>query len=315
MATPELSVILVNKWGFERLHRVLTALSEQSLASLLEIVIVSPFDPPADTASPFARVRHVKFSPINSLGPPRAAGVMACSAPYLAFGEDHCFPRTGWAEALVKRLHEGWTGVGPAIPNHNPNTWTSRADWLLNYGTFSPGLAAGPAIVIAPHNSAYSTAVLQGLAAELPQLLQMDHLLQARILSDGGRLYFEPEARSAHTNLSRLTLHWLAQFDGNRVYGSVRAMCEQWPKLRRGAYAVGFPAIAALRMIRACARLNGWREVCLLPLLGIASTAAAAGEAWGYVAGSGDSLRRRAEEELNRPAALIEEERHLLLPP
>ena len=165
MASAELSVVLVNKFGFDRLHRIFESLAEQSIADRLELVIVSPFDPPDGEQSPFAKVQYVKYGPIDCLGRPRAAGVQACSAPYLVFGEDHCFPRPGWAAALLSRLREGWTGVGPAIVNNNPFTWISRADWLLNYGYFSPACRRGPVSYIPPHNSAYPTAVLQALGS------------------------------------------------------------------------------------------------------------------------------------------------------
>jgi hypothetical protein len=309
-----LSVVLVNKFGFDRLRRLFLCLAEQSIACQLELVVVSPYARPDQDSSPFACVKYVKCGTIDSMGPPRAFGVLACSAPYLVFGEDHCFPRPGWAEALLSRLREGWTGVGPAILNHNPATWISRADWLLNYGCFSADRDSGPVTYIPPHNSAYSTAVLQALGNQLPELLQMDSNLQARLVLGGGRLFFEPLAQAAHTNLSRPLSHWVTQLQGARVYGALRARLERWPPLRRCAYAAAFLAIGFLRLLRACALLNDWRQFPLLPLLLMAVTIAGAGEAWGYLFGAGSSLAWRADEELDRRSGIIEAERHLLVP-
>jgi len=309
-----LSVVLVNKLGFDRLRRVIACLEAQSLAGQLELVIVSPFEPPSQAPSSFACVKYVACDSMDSLGPPRALGVRACSAPYVVFAEDHCFPQPQWAESILGRLREGWTGVGPAILNHNPGTWTSRADWLLNYGGFGPDRQSGSCAYIAPHNSAYATAALQRLDGELGELLQMDRNLQSRLLSEGGRLFFEPSARTAHTNLSRPRCHWSTQFHGARVYGALRARYEHWTAIRCGAYTLVFPAIAALRLVRACTHLKGPREVPLFPLLILASTIAAIGESCGYLFGAGSSLGWRAEEELDRVSGLIEAERRLLLP-
>jgi hypothetical protein len=309
-----LSIVVVNQRGLDRLSRLFACLAEQSIAGQLEVVVVSPFEASNLDPSPFACVKYVKCGAIKSLAPARALGVRACSTPYVVFGEDHCFPQPGWAEALLSRLREGWTGVGPAILNHNPATWISRADWLLNYGCFSADRESGSVAYIPPHNSAYSRAALQQLGDRLPELLQMDHNLQASLLAGGGRLFFEPRARAAHTNLSRPRYHWSTQFHGAQVYGAVRARQERWTALRRAIYAAAFPAIAILRLMRACALLKDWRELRLLPLLLIASTIAAVGEACGYLFGAGTSLLWRTDEELNRGSGITAAEQHLLLP-
>lgn len=310
----DLSVVLVNKFGLDRVRPILACLAEQSIACQLEVIVVSPFDPPNEDPSPFASLRYVKCEAIGSLGPPRAAGVQACSAPFLVFAEDHCFPGPRWAASLLSRLREGWTGVGPLISNHNPSTWISRADWLLNYGCFSADGCSGSVRYIPPHNSAYSTAVLQALGPELPGLLQMDHHLQAHLLSSGGRLFLESSVKAAHVNLSRPLAHWTSQFHGNRIYGATRAEYDRWPPYRRGIYAAAFTLIAAIRFSRACALLRRWRALPVIPLLMIAATIAAVGEAWGYLFGSGSSLLHRVNEELDRPSGVIAAERPLLLP-
>jgi hypothetical protein len=312
MSSADLSVVLVNKYGLSRLRRVLTSLAEQSIADHLELVIVSPFDAPHGEPFPFAGVRFVKCGTIYSLGTQRAAGVQVCTAPFLVFGEDHSFPRPGWAEALLRRLREGWTGVGPVLLNHNPSTRVSRADFLLNYGFWSRGCPGGPVRAIPPHNSAYRAAELQALGPELAELLEMDHHLQARLLSQGGRMFIETEAETAHTNVSRPLIQWISQFNGARIYGATRAATHRWPAYRSGIYAASFPAIGALRFARACALLRDWRELSLLPFLAIAAGSAAAGEAYGYLFGSGSSLRYRVEEELDRASCVVLADRPLL---
>lgn len=314
MNSADLSVVLVNKYGFDRLRRTLASLAAQSIAHRLEVVIVSPFDAPGEEPSAFAGLRYVKCGAIDSLGPLRAAGVQACSAPFLVFGEDHCFPRPGWGTALLQRLGEGWTGVGPVILNHNPSTWVSRADFLLNYGFCSPGCHDGSVRYIPPHNSAYPTAVLQGLGSDLPGLLEMDHHLQARLLSRGGRLFIEASAQSAHTNVSRPLMLCASQFNGARIYGATRSAYQRWPAYRRGLYAAALPAIGVLRLTRACALIRDWRELPVVPLLTVAAMIAAAGEACGYLFGNGSALLHRVDEELDRPSCVIAADRHLLLP-
>ena len=314
MSSADLSVVVVNKLGLDRLQRLFEACAQQSIADRLELVIVSPFDAPDRDESRFASVRYVKYDSIDCIGAPRAAGVQACLAPFVVFAEDHCFPRPEWAAALLGRLREGWTGVGPLIVNHNPTTLVSRVDGLLNYGCFAPGCQSGPVGYIPPHHSAYPTAVLQALGPALPDLLQMDHLLQARLLREGGRFFLEPSAQAAHTNVSRPWAHWTSQFHGARLYAATRAAFGRWPAYRRVVYAAAFPLIAALRLTRVCGLLKDGPSLLLLPLLAIAATIAAAGEAFGYLFGKGSSVVHRAHQELDHRAYVIDADRPLLLP-
>ena len=80
MASAELSVVLVNKFGFDRLHRIFESLAEQSIADRLELVIVSPFDPPDGEQSPFAKVQYVSTARLSALAG-RAPPVCKLSAP------------------------------------------------------------------------------------------------------------------------------------------------------------------------------------------------------------------------------------------
>lgn len=310
----ELSVLLVNKYGPERLHRIFAALAAQTIANQLEVIVVSPFAPPASEGYPFAGLHHVLFGPIETMGPARAAGVMACCTPYLVFAEDHCFPQPDCAEAMLRRLKEGYTGVGPVVLNHNPLTWISQADYCLNYGSFGPQQRGGPVQTIAPHQSAYQTAALQQLNIDLPGLLELDTHLVSRLHADGARFHVEPSARVAHTNLSRPKAHWASQFNGNRVYGASRMRYQRWSLVRRSLYSAAWPAIAGLRLFRACRSLRRRRDWCVFPFLVVGALVAALGEATGYFTGEGESLARRCDEEMDRYSGVINAERHLLMP-
>lgn len=310
----KLSLVLVTRFGIDRLQRALEAFSALWIAPELEVVIVGPEAGGVAQAGKFARVVQVPWNDFASMGRPRAAGVRATTAPYVAFGEDHCFPLQGWGRALLRRLEEGWTGVGPVILNHNPASLTSRTDWLINYGVYGVRGQNGRVNGIPPHNSAYRTDVLQAMGPELAELLEMEHFLQERLLAGGGQLYREPEAQASHVNVSTLSAHWKAAYHGGRVYGWQRVQINQWAWPRRVFYAAALPAIAALRLVRSarCAPDRG--DWPVLAMLAVAAAVGSLGEVCGYLFGPGHSIAQRVNTELDRLSGLRTVERPLLLP-
>ena len=135
-----MSVIVIAHGGADNLRPLLAALKAQTVASDLEIVLVGP--EPArlfrdSELADFAGVQRLQGTVIPSSSQARTKGVRAARAPVVAFVEDHCFPLPGWAEALLERHQEDWSGVGPVVLNGNPRTATSWSNYLIEYGEWA----------------------------------------------------------------------------------------------------------------------------------------------------------------------------------
>ncbi len=114
-ATPALSVVLPvdrTETGAETIE----ILRREARSVTLELVLVgigALVPSPPERESDFAAVRRVT-SEGRSLPDARKVGAQAAAAPYVALAETHSFPQPGWARGMVKRLDEGWVGVGRA---------------------------------------------------------------------------------------------------------------------------------------------------------------------------------------------------------
>jgi hypothetical protein len=64
----------------------------------------------------------------------RALAIRRATADYVMLAEDHCPPDPSWAQAILKRIAEGWDAVGPALRSGNPATLWSQSTFLLGYG-------------------------------------------------------------------------------------------------------------------------------------------------------------------------------------
>jgi GT2 family glycosyltransferase len=251
----------------------------------------------------FHSYQLVSFCPLRSMGAARAAAVNVAQAPVVAFAENHCFPAPGWAQALIEAHRGPWVAVGPSLGNANPRTLRSWTLLLTGFGPCVERTMAAEASCLAWHNSSYKRTALLETGEKLGDLLDVEGFLQARLTSQGLRLWMQPAATSLHTNTTR----WRCWFEelllGGRIYASKRA--ESWSVGRRLFYASAFFLIPFVRFPRVLrdlreANLTGRLFPQILPCLGLALLIHALGEMIGYLAGMGNSLVRYAHSELYR---------------
>ena len=203
-ATPALSVVLITPDSFETIRRTVKCLTRQTVRERIELVIVAPeaarIDVDDDLVAPLAGVRIVPMASLTPTGPGRAAGIRAASAPVVAFGEEHCFPSTTWAEALLAAHREEVAAVGPAMHNANPDSIVSWADFLIGYGPWAAPIVRQDTEFLPGHNSSYKRAVLIEYGTALETLMEAETVLMWDLRGKGHRLLLEPAAHTAHTN-------------------------------------------------------------------------------------------------------------------
>src|SRR5262245_4657222 len=234
---PCLSVVLVTD-HYRTIRRVISLLRAQRARSQMEIVVVVPAGQPLTSDAGldgFGGVRCVEVSSIIPLGPARAAGVRAATAPVVVIGETHSFPQAGWAEALIEAHTRPWAVVVPAFSNANPDSALSWAAFLRDYGPWVDGLPAGEIDFLPPYNTATKREVLLGFGDRLERMVAQGDELSTALRSAGHRVWFEPAARIEHANVAR-PWSWVVQrYLVGRVIASGRA--ERWSRSQRLLYA------------------------------------------------------------------------------
>lgn len=284
-------------------------LAAQSRALELELVLVAPpgaVRVPPGAAGAIGSVRVVgEPDAVADLARARAAGVREASAPVVAFAETHAFPEPGWADALIAAFErDGHAAVGPAVVNANPGTLRSWVGLAMDYGPWLAPEAAREGCELPGHNSAFRRDVLLPRGARLADDLRADALLAGELQRAGHAVRLEPEARTAHLNVTRPGAWARDRVGAGRVFAAARSA--RWPRRRRALFALGAPLIPLVRLPRVQAdlrraRRDGAPGARALPLLAGALALSALGEALGYAAGAGPRTRAAAEErELHR---------------
>jgi hypothetical protein len=319
---PLLSAILVTPDTFARLAKVVAALRAQSARERIELVIVAPSEEglhmPRGDVEGFHGVRVVGVGEIDAVGVAQAAGTRAASGPIVVCVEEHSFPASGWAEALI-RAHEGpWVAVGAGVANANPRSGASWTMLFLDFGQWVLPAPPGPAKLLPSHQTSYKRDVLLTYGETLGDLLETETTLQQDLTAKGHALYFEPTARTDHVNVSRVWDVAVVEFHNYKALAGNRVRDGHWSLARRAAYVVGSPLIPLVRGGRAVRELRrrGLARRLLpmiLPTLAIGLIAGTAGEVLGFSIGAGDSPRRRVTFELDRLSHVNDRDRCGLL--
>lgn len=307
MAEPLLSAILITPDDWRTMRHTLGAMRRQTIRDRIELVLVGPSEAglgmPDEKVAGFTDVVRVTVQPMKALGEAAAAGLRAASAPLVAFTEDHCHPRPGWAEALVRRHESGdYAGVGPTVHNANPDSTASWCQYLIEYGPFSVAGEQGEARQIPAHNSCYRHDALLHYGPDLAWWLECETLMHWDMVDRGLRLYLDAEAQTDHWNASRFgsTLHFAWLFP--RMFAARRlTMISTAERLKLSLLWPGIPPLRLRRtwplMVRLMGPRGAWRT-----LAGTFANLAVSGlsEATGYLFGEGDRLERCLDLEFHR---------------
>jgi hypothetical protein len=307
----ELSAITVTPGGLGEIAETLEALRAQSAADRVEMVIVAPRELDVDVPETegFGAVRVVTDQ-LESLGRAITGGLLAASAPAVAYAEEHSIPQPGWAAGLIERHRGPWVAVGWTVENANPATAASWAHMISDFGPGMTPVVSGERFAPMPwHHVSYKREALAARGDRLCDLVEAEGVLQEELLAEGGRFYMDGGVSSRHLNISRTRENWRSHWYGGRGFGAARARFGRWSAARRLAYALAFPIVPLIRFNRHRADLARTRESRgrvpgLVPALFCDLIVDAFGEAVGYTVGEGDSRQHRLAMETDRRSFL-----------
>lgn len=301
---PRLTVILIAGRLRERAAGALDSLLAQDCIDDMEILLV---DLEGDGLREHPRVRVIRMPRDTTYAAARLRAIRQANAPVIAFLEEHCRVRAGWAAALL-RAHEGpYAAVGAEVHNGNPESRLSRIIALMNYNPFLPPAARREMPFLPGHNSSFKRDVLLSYGDELETLFRVEVCLYQRLHRDGQRMLLEPDAKFEHINETRLGSIARGYFLWHRCYGPIRARMFRWSLARRLLYVVATPAIPIYYLLRLTLVLARTRPSLILPVwlaspqIYFAQLASAAGQAVGLMFGMSDAEVRFTSYELNEP--------------
>ena len=310
-------MVIVTPDCYETIRKTIGYLQAQTARDRLEVVIIAPSAATLDLEERelggFLQFRVVEVGPIRSLAWANAIGVREACAPLVAFVEEHSYPDSGWAAALIEAHRGSWAAVGPSMRNANPGSLVSKADFLIAYGHWLDTAPAGTIDHLPGHNSSYKRRILLDYShRELQALLEAESVLHWDLVNRGYQLYLEPAAKTSHVNFGVLRAWITVLFFSGRVFAATRA--RHWSLLRRLVYAGGAPFIPTVRFWRIMRQLRRSRlhhrvGPGLLASLMLGLIVSEMGETVGYALRAGDAAQKLSHFEFHRIDHIPEQRR------
>jgi GT2 family glycosyltransferase len=126
--TTDLAIVVCTNRHPRGLHRTLSAVDSQSIRDRLEIVVVDDGAPVSleETCASFG-AKLIKHKTNIGLAAARNSGLMATTAPIVAFTDDDCVPDPDWARELLAAFQDEDVGAagGPVRPAYT-NTFIQK---------------------------------------------------------------------------------------------------------------------------------------------------------------------------------------------
>ncbi len=306
-SSPEMSVVIVTPDTYGTISRTIECLKAQTVKDKLELVIVTlsadDFEVNPEELEVFHGFQVIRSGELISLGQALAAGVKSASAPIIVFSEDHAFPDTLWAEALIESHKNNWAAVGPVICNANPVSSIGWADILIGYSQWLYPNDGGEMDHLPGHNSSYKRRILLEYGEDLARLLEAESVLHWDLISKGYKLYLEPGAKIYHLNFGVLSTFLKVQLYMGRTFAAAR--CRSWSRLKRISFAFGSLLIPFVRFYRIVRNYSGCSDLLktkplVYPILASGLLVSSIGEMMGYISGAGDSAQKVFEYHFHR---------------
>jgi len=288
--TPRLSVLLPAMGGYEETRAAVSAWEGQTARRDIELLVLVPgpiASPPEDVA-PSAPGHIVVPVGEASMHEARAIGVGLASGEYVVVAEDHCLPDPDWAEAILRRLDDGWDGIAPALrPGNRVSCW-GEGGFLLGYGEWMMPITSGPTHAMCGWNGTIRTEVLRRYGGDLASELVLGAFLVKKLRGQGCRYYLEADARMRHFDHTSWMSVLRECFVVGMGFGAFRT--EDLGRPARWSYPLAVPAIAALHCKRALKQYHRAGRACGMRWSSVAAAvvcacAWAVGEAAGALVG------------------------------
>jgi hypothetical protein len=313
-----LTAVVVMPRGVDELAGSLARLDAQTCRDRIEVVLVhTPAHAHEIGAARFEHFwsfRTVTLAAVPTVATAFAAACQVAAGDVVSLVEDHVLLDPGWAAAVLA-AHCRCAAVAPLMANANPATAISWANFLSSFHEAIGGGAAGPVPCGPGHNTSYKREVLLRYGAELQSLYQSERTFHYRLLRDGYAIWYSPDARLAHLNISRPRHALRHAVLGGALFGRYRS--HGMGIAERLARTAGVPLVPLVRLTRILHAVRRAPVGSIPPaawaMLGLLLVCHAVGEALGYWNLTAEIEAQYEFFELHRLECLRDEERALML--
>jgi hypothetical protein len=238
----------------------------------------------------YRNVEFVDFPARTRLPVLLAAGIARSTGEIVALTDSSCVVSGGWASSILKAHDAEWPVVGGAVEMSGNKKLTNWAAYFCDYSQFmSP--AAGAVSAVPGNNLSIKRAALKIGSGFVENEFWKTHWCRT-LQASGIELFLDPSISVQCNKHYEPAAFLVRRFHQGRCFAGIRG--NGMRKLKRVLFAAGTPILPLLLTVRAARPImrqkRFWGKFVLsLPMMLAAGFLWAAGEAVGYLAGSGAS--------------------------
>ncbi|HET6566718.1 MAG TPA: hypothetical protein VFG50_02065 [Rhodothermales bacterium] len=288
---PLLSVVVASTHASGHVERCLDVLRSQVQGRRVEIILAGAFTP--DQESKFDDICFIPF-PEATPGPVLwGAGIARARGEQIAVTDTLTLFDAGWVDAALCACTPERPIAGGAVEPLPVQSLVNWAAYFCDYGQFMRPLQGGTSRELPGTNVTFKRTLLEHASAYTQPSFWKTYWCRA-LAADGVPLTSVPSMVAFHAKEYRLGSLLLRRYRHGRCFGGMRN--EQLSVGRRVAYLAGsplLPVLFLLRMTRTFLPKRRFRRqfFASLPFSVLALASWSIGEAFGYLAGPGDSCQ------------------------
>lgn len=296
MPDPKLSIIVASCVGAPFIDRCLNSLKDQVFKEEVECIVV---DRAGDELANRLEVDYPWVSvyrrPAGESVPDlRKFGIAQAKADYVAIIEEHCVAREDWVGNILTQIAVKPAAIGGVVDNANYSRLVDWAVYFTEYNSYMPPTEPGETLDVCAANCVYRRDLLQEyLPASGSGYWEAG--LNKTLLAKGERFISDPELVVSHTGPFSLTYYLHQRYLFSRAFAGTRR--EHVSRVFKVCYVLLAPLLIPMLWARTASRVLAKRRhigkfLQVTPHMVPITATYVFGEWVGFLAGSGDSLKK-----------------------
>ena len=296
MSNPKLSIIIASCVGSPFIDRCLKSLENQVVPGDVECLVVNRAgDALADRIErEYSWLTVFRRPPDESVPDLRKFGIAQANSDFVAIIEEHCVAHEDWVKTVLGLVEENPSAIGGVVEHANYSSLIDWAVYFTEYNSYMPPSERGETLDVCAANCVYRRDLLQ---KHLPASGSgyWEAGLNKILLAEGERFINEPALVVYHTGPFGLKYYLHQRYLFSRAFAGTRR--DHVSNIFKVCYVFLAPLLIPLLWARTALRVFGKRRnigkfLQVTPYMLPITATYVFGEWVGFLAGSGDSLKK-----------------------
>ena len=199
---PYISIVIPSYCPDEDIYNCIESIMDQNYKRSFEIIVVdsSPLDPGFEIKKRFPGVEVIHLKRRTLPGKARSIGASKARGEIVFFTDSDCIVDRDWLKILLNTHKDGYPVAGGSVVNGTPDSIVGTTEYLLEFNEINPWASQGEVRALPSCNLSVDRRIFESVGYFPDFMKGEDTLFCEKIILQGEKIYFQPEARIIHKN-------------------------------------------------------------------------------------------------------------------